>query len=206
MEPGILCKNMLMKAKHMLSILLPVAAVTLAATRATQDQKEPASVAPEPQFRSELAKKARRAYRIALREADKAQLAAYQAARTAYLKVLDAEVKRAISGSQVEEALALRIAMRDVQGRVANRAVVDRLFRRVTAGKYQEFEWRTGQKHVEMLGVDEGFCYLSGITGALEGAGESVGVYRKNGKWMLGGTSHQPSLRLRAIAVRFRQP
>lgn len=207
-----------MQAKLSSLLFAPIVWIAIAGAFRTgvQQGAKAAEVVPEslrlalagedPPFSSELAKKARREYRRALRAADKAQLAAYEAARKKFMTVLDAEAKRALGDKNFEEALALRVAMRDLAGRVANKVEVERLFRRVTAGKYQEFEWKAGQPHVQMLGVEEGFCYLSGFSGAFEGSGESVGVYRKNGKWMLGGTSAQRSVRLRAIAVRFRRP
>ena len=55
----------------------------------------------------------------------------------------------------------------------------------------QTYRWRQGQGRVSMIGVDEGICYLTFVTGRFEGGGETVYVRHEGGTWYLGGTSAQ---------------
>lgn len=53
------------------------------------------------------------------------------------------------------------------------------------------YAWRQGQQEVEMIGIDEGFCYLTRITGRFEGDGEFVVIHIRGGSWYLDGGSLQ---------------
>ena len=55
----------------------------------------------------------------------------------------------------------------------------------------QTYRWRQGQGRVSMIGVEEGICYLTFVTGEFRGGGETVYVRHEGGTWYLGGTSQQ---------------
>jgi hypothetical protein len=70
----------------------------------------------------------------------------------------------------------------------------------------KEFTWTKGQEPVRMLKAEEGICFLSGVSGALRGYGEHVRVrLADDGYWYLEGTSAQPELSAKAIAVRWKE-
>lgn len=51
--------------------------------------------------------------------------------------------------------------------------------------------WGHGESEVEMIGTNEGFCYLTRVTGKFKGGGEAVWIHVKGGSWYLGGKSQQ---------------
>ena len=70
---------------------------------------------------------------------------------------------------------------------------------------YQTFNWEAGKQPTKMIKADEGFCYLSSITGALDGGGETARLYvGEDGFWYLGGETANGFLNLTATAVRLR--
>jgi thiol-disulfide isomerase/thioredoxin len=70
--------------------------------------------------------------------------------------------------------------------------------------KISSYEWKRGGKPVPMLKRDEGFCFLSRITGRFLGAGEQVTVgIGKDDRWFLRGNSGQDQLAATAIGIRF---
>lgn len=75
------------------------------------------------------------------------------------------------------------------------------------AFEYETFTWEAGQPPTKMIGKDEGFCYISAITGALDGGGETAKVYiGDDGAWYLGGETLNGALNLTATAVKIKRP
>lgn len=54
--------------------------------------------------------------------------------------------------------------------------------------------WSHGDTTKRLMPADQGFCYISGIGGNFEGAGEAVRIWVDDGMWWVGGHSCQPSL------------
>lgn len=164
---------------------------------------------PQPQdegkdFKSAAARAAQRNYKKALRRAEQAHFDANRAARAKYIEELDAALKQALTEDDLQEALAIRVEQHAMKKRVDDITEVRRLLRKVAAGQFEERTWKGGDKPLELMAADEGFCYLSGVSGALEGSGEAVRVYLSKGKWYIGGRAAQPSLTATAMLVRFR--
>ncbi len=61
--------------------------------------------------------------------------------------------------------------------------------------------WQHGDPTLRLLPADRGFCYVSGLGGALEGGGEGVRVFVDDGTWFVGGYSCQPSLWVEVTCV-----
>jgi hypothetical protein len=69
--------------------------------------------------------------------------------------------------------------------------------------EYQTFTWEAGQEPTKMIRQEDGFCYLSSISGALDGGGEAARVYvGEDGFWYLGGETLNGYLKLSAVAVK----
>ena len=78
---------------------------------------------------------------------------------------------------------ALREAIERIEELTRNPTLDDREF---------QFWVTKGQQHEqEMIGQDEGFCYLTGVTGDFEGGGEEARIVIKGGSWYLVGKSGQ---------------
>ncbi len=70
--------------------------------------------------------------------------------------------------------------------------------------KITSYEWKHGQKPVSMLKRDEGFCFLSCVSGRFLAGGEHVNVgIDKDDRWLLQGKSGQRELRATAIGIKF---
>jgi hypothetical protein len=71
--------------------------------------------------------------------------------------------------------------------------------------EYAEHVWARGQEPVKLIHKDEGFAFLSSISGNFLGFGESVSLtVGEDGFWRLSGAAQQ-DLAARAISVRVRQ-
>ncbi|HEY1064706.1 MAG TPA: hypothetical protein VGE52_01290 [Pirellulales bacterium] len=51
--------------------------------------------------------------------------------------------------------------------------------------RFQQRHWRTGEPAIDLIGADEGFCFLSGLGGRFLGLGEWVRIDVHNGRWRL---------------------
>ena len=49
--------------------------------------------------------------------------------------------------------------------------------------------WQQGQQAVQMIGVNEGICYLVYVTGEFNGQGEAIEISERDGFWVLQGHS-----------------
>jgi hypothetical protein len=90
----------------------------------------------------------------------------------------------------------------DVQG-VHGRALSMRL---IDPGSCQvkitEYQWGAGGNAVRMCHKNEGFCFLSAVTGGFRSTAEDVRVYvGKDGYWYLTGRSGQSTLAARAMSM-----
>src|SRR5262249_31355565 len=48
----------------------------------------------------------------------------------------------------------------------------------------KEYQWKQGDQPVKMIAAEEGFCFLSSVSGKFQGGGESVRVHLdKDGFW-----------------------
>lgn len=71
----------------------------------------------------------------------------------------------------------------------------------------KEFSWKRSENPVKMIHQTDGFCFLSSVTGKLQGFGEEVRVHLgEDGYWYLRGRSMQFALGAKAICVRVREP
>lgn len=69
--------------------------------------------------------------------------------------------------------------------------------------EYQEYQWQRGAAPVRMIRKEEGFCYLTRVSGEFAGMGEQARVYiESDGYWYLHGSSFKP-LGASAMSVRF---
>jgi thiol-disulfide isomerase/thioredoxin len=70
--------------------------------------------------------------------------------------------------------------------------------------KVTSYDWKRGDKPVQMLKRDEGFCFLSSVRGRFLGGGELVSIgIEKDDHWVLRGKSGQDQLGATAIGVSF---
>lgn len=153
-------------------------------------------------FRSPAAKTARKHYHQQMRQAEEKYQAARRKAQVTYVAALTKACAAALDKDDLKEALAIRIAQRELTADIKAGGAIAGLLAKKAARGYQTYQWKPGDKPVRMLSVREGFCYLSKMEGAFQAAGESVQVYIKDGFWWLGGRSNQASVKVEAIAVR----
>jgi hypothetical protein len=69
------------------------------------------------------------------------------------------------------------------------------------ASTMHRYLWTQSDPPVRMIPMNQGFCFLMGISGKFKGFGEAVRIYPQNGYWMLGGTSMQKGVYGRASCV-----
>jgi hypothetical protein len=86
----------------------------------------------------------------------------------------------------------------------ARAAAVTTKLRREFEDKYELHSWQRGQSAVKMIHKDEGFCFLSSVSGTFRGFGEQVRVYINpdDGFWYLDGHSGQAQLAAKAYSVK----
>ena len=70
----------------------------------------------------------------------------------------------------------------------------------------ESFEWRQGNPNRVMMPVEDGICYLTGVSGAFEGGGEGVFVGIVDEFWVLGGYSRTTDVAAQAQCWRFPTP
>lgn len=64
--------------------------------------------------------------------------------------------------------------------------------------------WSQGEPPIQLIKQNEGFCFLTGVTGHFQGAGESVRVWiDKDGYWYLGGASQQQGISGQCAVMRY---
>jgi hypothetical protein len=72
---------------------------------------------------------------------------------------------------------------------------------------YVERQWSVKTGPVTVMSKDDGFCFISGVSGKLEGTGEQAALsIGEDGLWRLSGSSAQESMTVRAIGVRILPP
>ena len=74
--------------------------------------------------------------------------------------------------------------------------------------KFEQVEWRQGEKPLKVIHKDQGFCVLASVSGHFDGPGEMVKVYldEQDGYWYLTGKSAKEGVRATAIIIRFAHP
>ena len=69
-------------------------------------------------------------------------------------------------------------------------------------GVAREHSWKNGQKPVRLIHSDDGFAFLSGLSGAFSGGAEYARVRRhEDGYWYLEGRTRQGALTARAMSI-----
>jgi hypothetical protein len=64
--------------------------------------------------------------------------------------------------------------------------------------------WDQGQQPVRLIKRDEGVCFLTGVSGHFQGAGENVRVWiAEDGYWYLGGQSMQEGISADCVVLRY---
>ncbi|MET0387414.1 MAG: hypothetical protein ABW321_15705 [Polyangiales bacterium] len=58
-----------------------------------------------------------------------------------------------------------------------------------TAGPYTEVQWFKGQSFRPLIPASQGFCYLAGVQGNLDSAGDQATVFISNGQWGVFGSN-----------------
>jgi hypothetical protein len=75
------------------------------------------------------------------------------------------------------------------------------------SSEVDEYRWSQREPPVKMLHKHQGICYLAGIGGMFRGYGERIAVQLKeDGYWYLEGSSAQPELWAKAVALRWKNP
>ena len=71
------------------------------------------------------------------------------------------------------------------------------------AAEVSRYDWKNGDPPVRMIRKEEGFCYLTALSGGFAGGGEVANVYiADDGYWYLGGQTGTGFLRLSAVSVK----
>lgn len=96
------------------------------------------------------------------------------------------------------------LACKTQQPLAARAASITTKLRREFEDKYELHSWQRGQSAVKMIHKDEGFCFLSSVSGTFRGFGEKVRVYINpdDGFWYLEGQSGQNQLAAKAYSVK----
>lgn len=77
-------------------------------------------------------------------------------------------------------------------------------FSKGVQARVKEYTWIAGQNSVKMIKKDDGFCFLSTVSGAFRGGGEEVKVHlAADNYWYLSGRSAQAALSAKAMSVEF---
>lgn len=63
---------------------------------------------------------------------------------------------------------------------------------------YHVYARKDEKNATEMIGVDEGFCYLTHVAGKFEGGGEAVWIDIRGASWYLGAKTNQVDMNVRA--------
>ncbi len=183
---------------------LVLGALVLLGTFPMSTPPEPYDNGGEPKFKSAKAKAAHNKFKASLQKAREALEVAQSKARETYLRDLGKAFKGAVAADDIDEALTIKLEQRLITDDLKSAAAIRTLLASNPAKRYREHVWKAGDPPLKLITAGEGFCFLSGVGGAFQGAGEGVHVSLRDGKWWLEGHSAQPSVWARAISVRLR--
>ena len=113
---------------------------------------------------------------------------------SAVTQIFDDRLDGILESFYVDEVIE---AAQDEANRVATGEVA-RVLERIPydyGGLYpQTYSWRSGIGAQQMIGVNEGVCFLTRVSGKFEERSDNVSVFDSSGYWHLGGDSFRNSI------------